>query len=172
MVSEIHNMIEQEIDHVAKGKSGHIILKMNSIEDREMIDALYRASEAGVKIDLIIRGVCCVVPNQSYSQNITITRIVDAYLEHSRVWYFFNGGEEKVYLTSSDWMGRNLHRRIEAAFPILSPALRQEVVDILKIQLADNQSAVQVDENMKNVFKKNELPAVRAQEAIYEYLKK
>ncbi|MDR0332300.1 MAG: polyphosphate kinase 1 [Dysgonamonadaceae bacterium] len=171
MVPEIYSMIEQEINNVKAGKEGRIILKMNSIEDKGMIDALYRASEAGVKIDLIIRGICCLVPNQPYSQNITITRIVDAYLEHARVWYFFNNGEEKIYLTSADWMERNLHRRIEAAFPILSPVLKKEVIDILKIQLADNQSAVWVDENMNNVFKQNELPAVRAQEAGYEYLR-
>ena len=170
MVSEIHKMIEQEIDNAKRGETGRIILKMNSIEERQMIDALYRASEAGVKIDLIVRGVCCVVPNQPYSQNITITRIVDAYLEHSRVWYFYNGGEEKVYVSSADFMERNLRRRIEAAFPILSPALKQQVIDILHIQLADNQSAVRIDENMSNVFIENELPAVRAQEAIYEYL--
>ena len=172
MVSEIHKMIDREIENVQRGGVGRIILKMNSIEDRQMIDALYCASEAGVKIDLIVRGVCCVVPNQSYSQNITITRIVDAYLEHSRVWYFYNGGEEKVYLSSADFMERNLRRRIEAAFPIVSPALKQQVIDILNIQLVDNQSAVQVDENMNNVFIQNELPAVRAQEAVYEYLKR
>ena len=171
MVPEIHKMIEQEIDNAKNGKQAYIILKMNSIEESQMIDALYRASETGVKIDLIVRGACCVVPNQPYSRNITVTRIVDTYLEHSRVWYFLNDGNEKVYLTSADWMGRNLHRRIEAAFPILSPALKQQVIDILKIQLADNQSAVQVDENMMNVFKRNELPAVRAQEAVYIYLK-
>ncbi|HBK32447.1 MAG TPA: RNA degradosome polyphosphate kinase, partial [Porphyromonadaceae bacterium] len=108
MVPDIHKMIEREIKHAKSGGLGYIILKMNSLEDRDMIDALYRASEAGVKIDLIIRGICCLVPNQPYSKNITITRIVDAYLEHSRVWYFFNEGEEDVYLASADWMERNL----------------------------------------------------------------
>lgn len=171
MVPEIEKMIEREIENVRNGGTGYIILKMNSLEDKRMIDTLYRASEAGVKIDLIIRGICCLVPSQPYSKNITVTRIVDAYLEHSRVWYFFNEGREDVYLTSADWMERNLHRRIEAAFPILSAPLKQQITDILKIQLADNQSAVWVDENMNNVFKYNDLPAVRAQEAIYEYLK-
>jgi polyphosphate kinase len=170
MLPEIHKMIEQEIENARNGGEGRIVLKMNSIEDKGMINALYRASEAGVQIDLIVRGICCIVPNRPFSKNIRITRIVDAYLEHSRVWYFFNGGEEKVYLTSADFMERNLHRRIEAAFPILSPVLKQQVIDILNIQLADNQSAVWVDENMNNVFKKNDLPPVRAQEAAYRYL--
>lgn len=116
MLSEIHRMIEREIENVKKGSIGYIILKMNSLEDKGMIDALYRASEAGVKIDLIVRGICCLIPNQPYSKNITVTRIVGAYLEHARVWYFFNEGEENVYLTSADWMQRNLHRRIEVAF--------------------------------------------------------
>jgi len=103
---------------------------MNSLEDKDMIDALYRASEAGVKIDLIIRGICRLVPNQPYSENITVTRIVDAYLEHSRVWYFYNAGREDVYLASADWMERNLRRRIETAFPILSEPLKRQVIDI------------------------------------------
>ncbi|MEA5129067.1 MAG: polyphosphate kinase 1 [Proteiniphilum sp.] len=176
MLPEIHRMIEREINQVKNGGIGYIILKMNSLEDRGMIDALYRASEAGVKIDLIIRGICCLVPNQPYSKNITVTRIVDAYLEHARVWYFFNGGEEDIYLTSADWMGRNLHRRIEVAFPIYTEALKRQIIDILKIQLEDNQSAVWIDENLQNVFKRDtapvDAPPVRAQQAIYEYLKK
>ncbi len=176
MLPEIHRMIEREINQVKNGGIGYIILKMNSLEDRGMIDALYRASEAGVKIDLIIRGICCLVPNQPYSKNITVTRIVDAYLEHARVWYFFNGGEEDIYLTSADWMQRNLHRRIEVAFPIYTESLKRQIIDILKIQLEDNQSAVWIDENLQNVFKRDTAPAdappVRAQQAIYEYLKK
>ena len=176
MLPEIHRMIEREINQVKNGGIGYIILKMNSLEDRGMIDALYRASEAGVKIDLIIRGICCLVPNQPYSKNITVTRIVDAYLEHARVWYFFNGGEEDIYLTSADWMQRNLHRRIEVAFPIYTESLKRQIIDILKIQLEDNQSAVWIDENLQNVFKRDRAPAdappVRAQQAIYEYLKK
>lgn len=176
MLSAIHQLIEFEIENVKHGGLGYIILKMNSLEDKEMINALYRASEAGVKIDLIIRGVCCLVPNQPYSKNITVTRIVDAYLEHARVWYFFHEGEEKVYLTSADWMERNLHRRIEVAFPVYSEPLKKQIIDILKIQLQDNQSAVWVDEHLNNVFKRDmaspDEPPVRAQEAIYDYLKR
>ena len=176
LLPAIHQLIDREVESVKNGGLGHIILKMNSLEDKGMINALYRASEAGVKIDLIIRGICCLVPNQPFSKNITVTRIVDAYLEHARVWYFFHEGEEKVYLTSADWMERNLHRRIEVAFPVYSEKLKRQIVDILKIQLEDNQSAVWVDEHLNNVFKRDttssdEAP-VRAQQAIYDYLKK
>jgi len=172
MIPEIYKMIDREIAQVAGGGIGHIILKMNSLEDKGMIDALYHASEAGVTIDLIIRGVCCLIPNQPYSKNITVTRIVDVYLEHARVWYFLNGGEENIYLTSADWMERNLLRRIEVAFPIYNESLKRQIIDILKIQLEDNQSAVWVDEKLQNVFKQNDQPPVRAQQAIYDYLKR
>lgn len=172
MVSEINRMIEREIEQVKNGGKGHIILKMNSLEDKGMINALYRAGTEGVRIELIIRGICCLVPNQPYSRNITVTRIVDAYLEHARAWYFYNGGAEEVYLSSADWMERNLHRRIEAAFPIHSPALKRQIIDILHIQLADNRSAVWVDERMCNIFKQDDKPPIRAQQAIYDYLKR
>ena len=172
MVPEINRMIEREIENIKNGGEGRIILKMNSLEDKGMINALYRASEAGVKIDLIIRGICCLVPNQPYSENIKITRIVDAYLEHSRVWYFYNNGEENVYLTSADWMERNLHRRIEAAFPLFSEKLKREIIDILLIQLQDNSSAVWLNEKLENVFKRDDNPPVRAQRDVYEYLKR
>lgn len=170
MLPGIHRLIDQEIENVKNGGRGHIVLKLNSLEDKGMITALYKASEAGVKIDLIIRGICCLVPNQEYSKNITITRIVDAYLEHSRVWYFYNNGKEEVYLTSADWMERNLHRRIEVAFPIYAPELKKQIIGILMIQLKDNQSAVLVDENMDNIFKHNDLPPIRAQQEAYKYL--
>ncbi len=176
MLPEIHKMINREIENVKNGGAGHIVLKMNSIEDKGMINALYAASEAGVKIDLIIRGICCLIPNQPYSRNITITRIVGAYLEHARVWYFYNNGNEDIYLTSADWMQRNLHRRIEVAFPIYNESLKQEIIYILNLQLEDNRSAVLLDENLNNIFKRDLAPAeakpVRAQRAIYEYLKK
>ncbi|MDO5664528.1 MAG: polyphosphate kinase 1 [Bacteroidia bacterium] len=171
MVAEINRMIEREIENVNNGSEGRIVLKMNSLEDKGMINALYRASEAGVKIDLIIRGICCLVPNQSYSRNIRVIRIVDAYLEHARVWYFYNNGQENVYLTSADWMERNLHRRIEAAFPIYSEKLKREIIDILLIQLQDNTSAAWLNEKLENVFKRDDNPPVRAQQAIYKYLK-
>lgn len=172
MVSELIRMIHREIEHVKLGRKGRIVLKMNGLHDQNMINELYRASENGVEIDLIVRGICCLVPGQPYSANIRITRIVDMFLEHSRIWYFYNDGKEDVYLTSADWMRRNLNRRIETAFPILVPEIKQEVIDILKIQMHDNVKACLIDEQLHNNFKHNEEPVkVRSQLAIYEYLK-
>lgn len=175
MIPEINAMIDREINHVQNGGKGRIVIKLNSLEDKSMINSLYRASEAGVEIDLIIRGICCLIPNQEFSKNIRITRIVDSYLEHSRIWYFYNMGEENLYLTSADWMSRNLHRRIEVAFPIFDAQIKREIIDILKIQLADNVSAVWVDEYLNNVFKRDGLTddvnLVRSQRDTYEYLR-
>lgn len=172
MVPELIRMIHREIEHVKEGRKGRIVLKMNGLHDQNMIDELYHASENGVEIDLIVRGICCLVPNQPYSANIRITRIVDMFLEHSRIWYFYNDGREDVYLTSADWMRRNLNRRIETAFPILVPDIKQEVIDILKIQMRDNVKACLIDEQLHNNFKHNDEPVkVRSQLAIYEYLK-
>ena len=172
MVPELCRLIRREIEHARAGRRGRIILKMNGLHDQQMIDELYRASEAGVEIDLIVRGICCLVPGQPYSANIRVTRIVDMFLEHSRVWYFHNDGEEALYLTSADWMRRNLSRRIETAFPILDPELRREIIDILRIQLSDNVKACYLDSELRNVFKRDDCPEkVRAQLAIYDYLR-
>ncbi|MDR2469742.1 MAG: polyphosphate kinase 1 [Tannerella sp.] len=174
MVPELIRMIRREINHVKAGKSGRIILKMNGLHDEQMIDELYRASEHGVEIDLIVRGACCLTPGRPYSRHIRITRIVDMFLEHARVWYFHNDGAADVYLASADWMNRNLHRRIETAFPILTPDIRQEIVDMLHIQLRDNVKACFIDDRLRNVFKKSLVPAcppVRAQEMIREYIR-
>ena len=172
MVPELIRMIHREIEHVKLGRKGRIVLKMNGLHDQNMINELYRASENGVEIDLIVRGICCLVTGQPNSANIRITRIVDMFLEHSRIWYFYNDGKEDVYLTSADWMRRNLNRRIETAFPILVPEIKQEVIDILKIQMHDNVKACLIDEQLHNNFKHNEEPVkVRSQLAIYEYLK-
>jgi polyphosphate kinase len=171
MTQEIMRMIERETEHVKAGRRGYILLKMNGLHDKQMIDALYHASECGVETDLIVRGICCLMPGRPYSRNIRITRIVDMFLEHSRVWYFYNDGAEDLYLTSADWMRRNLSRRIESAFPILCPEIRREITDILKIQLRDNVTACTLDENLRNVFKHDSRPPVRAQQAIYDYIK-
>lgn len=172
LIPQLEKMIRHEIDLAKGGKGGRIILKMNALQDSAMIDRLYEASQHGVQIDLIVRGICCLIPNQPYSRNIRITRIVDSYLEHARIWYFGNGGHPKVFVGSPDWMKRNLYRRIEAVVPVLDPDLRQEIIDMLDIQLKDNTKACFVNENLKNVFKKNTkaLP-VRAQYTFYEYLK-
>ena len=171
MLPALQKMIDKEIAHAENGRKGRIILKMNSLQDQKMIAKLYSASAAGVEIDLIIRGICCLVPNQPYSQNIKITRIVDSYLEHTRIWYFHNNGEPTYHITSADWMERNLRRRIETACPIYCEKHQQEIMDFLNIQLSDNTKACTIDENLNNVYKTNTQPKVRAQRAIYDYLK-
>lgn len=172
MVPELTRMIHREIEHVKAGRKGRIVLKMNGLHDQNMINELYNASENGVEIDLIVRGICCLVPNRPFSANIRMTRIVDMFLEHSRIWYFYNDGEEDLFLTSADWMRRNLNRRIETAFPILNAEIKQCIIDILKIQLQDNVKACLIDEHLHNNFKRDDNPVkVRAQLAIYEYLK-
>ena len=172
LLSRLKEMLEFEKQEALAGRKAYIVLKMNALQDINMIDELYKASEAGVQIDLIVRGICCLVPGQACSKNIRITRIVDGFLEHARVWYFHHGGEELVYIGSPDWMRRNLYRRIEAVTPILDKDLKQELIDILQIQLADNQKAVWVDGQLHNIYK-TELGTkpVQAQKDIYLYLK-
>jgi len=175
MIPVLKRLIQREIRHAKKGEKAYIILKMNGLQDPAMIDELYKASEAGVQIDLIIRGICCLVPNQPYSKNIRITRIVDKFLEHSRLWYFYNGGKNDLFLASADWMKRNLYRRIETASPVLDEKIKQTILEILEIQLKDNVKACFIDENLKNVFKQNALKEkqtdIHAQKEIYELLK-
>ena len=168
----LKELLEYEKQEALSGRTARIVLKMNALQDSAMIDELYRASEAGVQIDLIVRGICCLIPEQPYSRNIRVTRIVDGYLEHARVWYFHHGGREKVFLGSPDWMRRNLYRRIEAVAPILDKDLKREMIDMLNIQLNDNQKAVWVDDQLRNVYK-HELKgkSIRAQHAFYNYLK-
>ena len=174
LIPELNRLIDREISLADQGKGGRIILKMNALQDPAMIDRLYEASEHGVQIDLIVRGICCLIPEQSYSRNIRVTRNVDSFLEHARIWYFGNEGHPKVYMGSPDWMRRNLYRRIEAVTPILDPDLRASLIEMLHIQLADNQKACWVDDKLQNVFKKRAsgTPAVRAQYDFYEWLKK
>lgn len=149
LIPELNRLIDREIALAKAGKGGRIILKMNALQDPVMISRLYEASEAGVEIDLIVRGICCLIPGQAYSRHIRVTRIVDTFLEHARVWYFGNGGKPQLFLGSPDWMRRNLYRRIEAVVPVLDPSLRQELTDMLEIQLADKRKACFVDEELK-----------------------
>ncbi|GHT88825.1 polyphosphate kinase [Bacteroidia bacterium] len=138
MIPALKAMIQREISFAQQKKPAHIILKMNGLQDPVMIDELYKASEAGVQIDLIVRGICCLIPGQEYSRNIRVIRIVDMLLEHARVWYFCNNGKEEIYLSSADWMKRNLYRRIETAFPVLDKHIKQTILAILNLQLKDN----------------------------------
>lgn len=173
MIPVIDEMISQEIKNARKGKKAHILVKVNNLEDESMIDRLYKASKEGVKIDIIVRSVCRLIPGKAYSKNITVRRIVDMYLEHSRVLIFYNGGREDVYLTSADWMKRNLYHRVELGFPITDPELKQEMLHIIRLQLKDTVKARLLDEQLNNLpipVSPNAEP-VRAQASIYQYLK-
>lgn len=125
-------LIDREIDHAKQGNPASIIIKLNNLEEKTMINKLYEASEEGVKIQLIIRGICRLV-----SKNITVKRIVDRYLEHGRVFVFHNGGKEEVYMGSADWMNRNIYRRIEVCFPVFDEDIKAEIKSILKLQLTE-----------------------------------
>ncbi len=171
MVSQFIRLINNEIEHVKNGNIGYILLKMNGLQDQEMVDSLYRASEAGVKIDLIIRGVCTLVPGKPYSKNITVTRIVDRYLEHARVFVFQNNGNHQIYLGSADWMKRNLRRRVECVVPVYDRDAKKELLNVLNIQLSDNVKACEIDEHLNNIRIVTRGPDVRAQMSIYDYFK-
>jgi len=173
MRDEFLNLIDREISNVENGGKGYLILKMNGLQERHMIKKLYEASNKGVKIDLIIRGICCLIPGKSFSRNIRVIRIVDQFLEHARVFYFYNNGSEDIYLSSADWMTRNLHRRIESAFPIENPVLKKELIDILKIQLNDNTNARLLNAKLENVNIdiNPDTQKIRAQKEILKFLK-
>jgi polyphosphate kinase len=139
----LESLIRREIDHQIQGKRGHLVLKMNALVDHQIIRLLYQASQAGVKIDLLVRGICCLRPGiPNISDKIQVTSVVGRFLEHSRIYYFHNGGDEEVYLGSADMMPRNLDRRVEVLFPLEDPALIQHVKDeILAVYLADSVKA-------------------------------
>lgn len=173
LIPELNGLIDREIALAKAGKKGRIILKMNALQDPVMISRLYEASEAGVEIDLIVRGICCLIPGQAYSRHIRVTRIVDTFLEHARIWYFGNEGKPRLFLGSPDWMRRNLYRRIEAVVPILDSTLRQELTDMLEIQLTDKRKACFIDAQQRNCWKSAhpQKEKIRSQYTIYEYLK-
>ncbi len=139
---KILELIDNEIKNAKKGNNGYIIMKCNAMTDPDMISALYEASNNGVKVDLIIRGVCCLKPGvKGLSENITVRSIVGRFLEHHRAYYFYNNGKEALYLSSADIMERNLNRRVEVAFPILDKSIKSHISDILRTYLEDNQKA-------------------------------
>jgi polyphosphate kinase len=164
-------LIGREIENAKNGGKGYILLKMNGLQDAHMVEMLYRASEAGVKIDLIVRGICILKPGRKYSKNIRVVRIIDRFLEHARVYAFHNGGDTIMYLGSADWMKRNLNARVECIFPVYDEELKQELLDILNIQLSDNVKACEIGPNGENIRIRNNLPLVRSQLAIYEYFR-
>lgn len=172
--SGLIEMIDREIANAKEGKKASMVLKMNSLQDEEMINKLYEASQAGVKIQLIIRGSCSLIPGvKGLSENITAISIVDRYLEHARVFIFHNGGDEVVYLSSADWMVRNLSHRVETAFPIYDPKLCAQIKECIQIQLSDNVKARILDAAQSNSYRRIDGDiAIRSQVETYYYLKR
>jgi polyphosphate kinase len=161
--------IRREAEHARTGGAGRIVAKMNSLADRALIDELYRASQAGVRVDLIVRGICCLRPGvPGLSDSIRVISIVDRYLEHARVFVFDNAGAPEYLLASSDWMPRNLDYRVETAFPILDRQLQRRLRDILDTQLADTVKArlILPDGRSTRVTPGDE-PPLRSQERLY-----
>ena len=164
------DLIDREIQASTTDRPGLIMAKTNSLQDPEICRALYRASQAGVKILLNVRGVCCLRPGVAgTSDNIEVRSIVDRFLEHARVFYFHNGGHEEVYLSSADWMQRNLSKRLELLFPVIDPGLRRRLIDALETYFADNTKAwrLRSDGVYERVGRKKSEPRVRSQQAFY-----
>lgn len=173
MVDGIIEIIDNEIANAKSGKEARIIIKLNNLQEKVMIDKLYEASCAGVKIEMIIRSICCLIPGvKGMSENITIRRIVDRYLEHARIFLFHNNGDERIYMGSADWMSRNLRNRIEVTFPVHDKQLKKRIRKIIDFQLSDNTKAVLLDEKIQNIpIEKDEKNPVRAQMDTYDYIK-
>lgn len=164
MKDRLFSLIRREAEHAAAGRPARIIAKMNSLSNQEMIDELYEASRSGVNIDLIVRGVCCLRPGiEGLSERIRVVSIVDRFLEHSRIYYFENGGKPEVWLSSADWMTRNLTRRLELMCPVLNEETRTTLMQVLMLSLADNVKAKQLVQNGKYVPAVNAHPPCRSQ---------
>ena len=170
---QIYKLIDSEIAIAKEGRPAGITLKVNNLVDKGLVNKLYGASNAGVKIRMIVRGMCSLVPGiQGVSENISIISIVDRFLEHPRVVVTENDGDPKVYISSADWMTRNLDYRIEVAAPVHSPRLKQRIIDILNIHFIDTVKARRIDKEMSNSYvPRGNRKKVRSQIAIYDYLK-
>lgn len=166
----LKQLIDEEIKNAKAGKEAYIKLKMNNITSYKMIDKLYEASRAGVKIQMIVRGICCLVPGiEGMSENIEVISIVDKFLEHPRLFIFGNNGNPKMYISSADWMTRNISFRVEVGCPIYDEAIKQELIDTFEISWADNVKARVIDQAQDNHYRPHTLPAQRSQVALYEY---
>ncbi|MET0464554.1 MAG: polyphosphate kinase 1 [Chitinophagaceae bacterium] len=168
---ELHKLIDEEIKMARKKKKAGITLKMNSLSDEDLILKLTEAAKAGVEVKLIVRGIFCMLTeSKKFKVPVQAISIVDEYLEHARVWVFHNKGKEKVYISSADWMLRNLDHRVEATCPILDAGIKKELIDILDIQLRDNVKARWLDNELSNEYVKPGKTRVRSQVDIYRYL--
>jgi polyphosphate kinase len=167
----ILGLIAREAEHARAGRPSRIVAKMNALVDRDVIVALYEASQAGVPIHLLVRGVCCLRPGvPKVSETIEVRALVDRFLEHGRVFQFGNGGKDEVYISSADWMPRNFHRRVEAMVPVEDAPLKQRLIDILQLQLTDNVKAwsLRADGKYERVQPKPGAPLLRSQSKLIE----
>ncbi|SPP31279.1 Polyphosphate kinase [Arsenophonus endosymbiont of Aleurodicus floccissimus] len=171
--TRLTQLIDREISNVQACKAAAILLKINNLDDKELINRLYDASNAGVKIRLLIRGMCSLVPGQAnFSENIQVTSIVDRFLEHDRVYVFSNNGNEEVFISSADWMTRNIDFRIEVAVKLVDQQLKQRVLDILELQFNDTVKARYIDKELTNRYvPRGNKRKIQAQLAVYDYLK-
>ncbi|MGP1924306.1 MAG: polyphosphate kinase 1 [Arsenophonus sp. NEOnobi-MAG3] len=171
--TRLTQLIDREITNIQAGKAAAILLKINNLDDKELINSLYDASNAGVKIRLLIRGICSLVPGQvNFSKNIQVTSIVDRFLEHDRVYVFSNNGNEEVFISSADWMTRNIDFRIEVAVKLLDQQLKQHVLNILELQFNDTVKARYIDKKLTNRYvPRGNKRKIQAQLAVYNYLK-
>ncbi|MGB5692959.1 MAG: polyphosphate kinase 1 [Flavobacteriaceae bacterium] len=163
-------LIDQEIENARQGGEAYIKIKMNSFTSYRMVDKLYEASNAGVKIQLIVRGICCLIPGiEGMSENIEAISIVDKFLEHPRLFILGNNGDPKVYISSADWMTRNLDNRVEVGCPIYDEEIKAELIDTFEISWRDNVKARIFDQDQDSKYRKNDLPKLRSQFAMYDY---
>lgn len=170
MRQKIHHLIDKEIEEAKAGRKAEIIVKVNSMSDKDVIEKLYHAAKVGVDIQLIVRGIYCAINQKGFKKKIHAISIVDEYLEHARVFYFHHKGSEEIYLSSADWMTRNLDYRIEAAVKIKDKSLKKEILDLLKIQLKDNVKARILDKNLRNAYVEKQSTEHRSQIEIFQYL--
>lgn len=163
-------LIDEQIQLSKTGKEGYIRVKMNSLSNYAMIDKLYEASNAGVKIDMIIRGICCLIPGvKGMSENIKVISVIDKFLEHPRLYIFGKDEDAKIFISSADWMTRNIHNRVEVSCPIYDAEIKQEIIDTFNICWSDNVKARLINTSNDNEYKIDDNPKVRSQVAIYDY---
>lgn len=169
----LYHLIDTEIENKKNGNSSGIKLKLNSLSDFKIIDKLYQASRAGVEIKLIIRGICCLIPGvEGMSETIEVISIVDKFLEHPRLFIFENAGDTKIYISSADFMGRNLDSRVEISCPIYDESIKKEIIETFEISWNDNVKARVISDKQDNAYRVNKKEKVRSQFRIYEYYQK
>lgn len=169
---KIHRLIDVEIENQKAGKEAWIIIKLNNLVDEELIKKLYQASNSGVKVQMIVRGICSLIPGQKgMSENIEVISVLGRYLDHSRIMCFSNGGDSKVFIGSADWMVRNMDKRIEVIAPVYDVNIKNDILEVLQMQLVDNTKARVIDHGLNNAYKKSPGKKRNSQIEIYDFYK-